>query len=87
MSKCNENTNKRIVNKLINKKLIDKIIHKGKQTISSLKKSVFINYKSWIILMVSVLIISSNDIINGLITFFFMLFASHLFHYSCHLAI
>ena len=83
MSECNINTKKRIVKK----KLLDKIFHKGNQTISSLKKSVFINYKSWFLLIVSVLILSSNNIIKGLKTFFFMLFASHLFHYSCHLAL
>jgi len=66
---------------------INKIINKGIQTIGSLKKSVFINYKSWILLLISVLIITWDNICNGIKTFFFMLLASHLFHYSCHMAL
>ena len=56
-------------------------------SVNNATKSIILNYKSWFVLMISVIIISSNDLLNGLGTFFFMLFASHLFHYSCHLAI
>jgi hypothetical protein len=45
------------------------------------------NYKSWLVLLISVVIISFNDLSNGMLTFLFTLFASHLFHYSCHLAL
>jgi len=62
-------------------------INKVQKTLFHISKSVLINYKSWFVLLSSVIIIISNDLINGLITFFFMLFASHLFHYSCHLAL
>jgi hypothetical protein len=57
-----------------------------KNTLMNIKKSVVINYKSWIVLLISILIITKNDLLKGFLTFFFMLMASHLFHYSCHTA-
>jgi hypothetical protein len=56
-----------------------------KNTIKNIEKSVIINYKSWIILIISIYFIAYNDLINGIVTFIFMLIASHSFHYSCHL--
>lgn len=50
-------------------------------------KSIIKNRKSWIVLLISVIIIASNDLFNGIYTFLFTLFASHLFHYACHLAL
>lgn len=57
------------------------------KTIYAIKKSVTINTKSWILLLVSIIIISYNNLLNGITTFFFMLFASHIFHYACHTAL
>jgi len=65
------------------KNTIERIV----KTIPAIKKSLFMNIKSWFLLLASIFIISYNDLLNGLLTFFFMLFASHLFHYSCHLAL
>jgi hypothetical protein len=56
-------------------------------SINNATNSIILNYKSWVVLMISVIIISSKNIGNGILTFFFMLFASHLFHYACHLAL
>jgi len=68
-------------------KIIKETCNIIKNTLVNIKKSVFINYQSWLILLISILIITKNDLINGIITFTFMLLASHLFHYSCHIAI
>jgi len=63
------------------------IVERIEKTINAIKKSLTINIKSWTLLLVSIFIITYNDLLNGLVTFFFMLFASHLFHYACHLAL
>ena len=55
------------------------IVERIEKTIHAIKKSLTINIKSWTLLLVSIFIISYNDLLNGLVTFFFMLFASHLF--------
>jgi hypothetical protein len=62
-------------------------INSLKQTPEYIYKSIAINAKSWTLLLLSILILSYNDIFNGLLTFFYMLFASHIFHYFCHLAL
>jgi hypothetical protein len=73
--------------KLIKMDKLSSIYKNIKSTILNIQKSVIINYKSWFLLTISILIISSNDILYGIISFVFLLLASHLFHYSCHLAI
>ena len=65
---------------------IIKIYNGVKNTLMNMKKSIVINYKSWILLMISIFIITKNDLIYGFLTFIFMLLASHSFHQSCHTA-
>lgn len=64
--------------------IIDKIKNTLCNTLYNIQKSILINYKSWIILTISIYIISYNDLLNGIVTFIFILLSSHLFHYSCH---
>lgn len=66
------------------KSSIIKIYDNVKNTLLNMKKSIFINYKSWIILMISIFIITKNDLLYGFLTFIFMLITSHSFHVSCH---
>lgn len=73
------------MNALYNINKITSIYNQTITTLYYLYKCIFINYKSWIILILAIILISLNDLNNGLKTFFFILITSHLFHYACHI--
>jgi hypothetical protein len=63
------------------KKESDKLDNKMKKVIESLT----INYKSWIVIFISLFLIpGESSFYNKIITFFFILFLSYYFHYIAH---
>jgi len=53
-------------------------------TIKYIKQSLYINYKSWILLIIAIYILNRNNLLYGMITFLFMLNASYFFHEASH---
>ena len=53
--------------------------------LNSIKKSLTMNYKSWLLLITALVVISSiNGLGNGFATFGVLFVASHLLHYFAH---
>jgi len=53
--------------------------------LNSIKKSLIMNYKSWLLLITALVVISStNGLGNGFATFGVLFIASHLLHYFAH---
>ena len=46
--------------------------------------SIIINYKSWVLFAISIYYLSYPNLLNGIITFIFLLVFAHLFHYGSH---
>jgi len=54
-----------------------------KKNLSIALKSITLNYRSWIMMMCAIIMLS-NDILKSIFSFFFSVFLAYYFHVSCH---
>lgn len=52
--------------------------------VKAIAKSLSINYKSWILIIIAVSILSYPNVILGYVTFLILIISAYFFHYLCH---
>ena len=52
--------------------------------VKSIAKSLSMNYKSWLLIILAVSILSYPNVILGYTTFLILIISAYFFHYSCH---
>lgn len=53
--------------------------------LNNIKKSFTTNYKSWLFIVISIIILSGTNLIGGFVTFLILIVFSYLIHYYSHL--